>query len=190
MRKIDWNSIPDQQDFQRPVPGGYIAVICSVDENEPREFLEIWWDFAEGPFKGANRGTFDRSNGKWWPTKLFRSYKDSSLSMFKAFKTAVEKSNPGYTFEEERVSQLVHKKFGVVLGEEEYQKKDGSIGKRLYVAQTHSIQAIEDGDYKVPPLKTLASAPSTGWGAPLPPPPPPAYRNWTQQSEEDGELPF
>jgi len=127
MRKIDWNSIPDQQDFQRPVPGGYIAVICSVDENEPREFLEIWWDFAEGPFKGANRGTFDRSNGKWWPTKLFRSYKDSSLSMFKAFKTAVEKSNPGYTFEEERVSQLVHKKFGVVLGEEEYQKKDGSI---------------------------------------------------------------
>ena len=186
MRRIDWSSVPDQQEFERPVPGGYIAVICSVDDNEEREYLEIRWDFAEGPFKGANRSTFERLG--WWPNRLFRSYKESALGMFKAFKTALEESNPGYAFDEADLRGLARKRVGVVLGEEEYRKSDGNIGRRLYVAQTRSVQAIEDGDYKVPPPKTLAPAPSAGWGAP---PPPPAYNSsWTQQSEEDGELPF
>lgn len=186
MRRIDWSSVPDQQEFEKPVPGGYIAVICSVDDNEEREYLEIRWDFAEGPFCGANRATFERLG--WWPNRLFRSYKESALGMFKAFKTALEESNPGYAFDEADLRGLARKRVGVVLGEEEYCKSDGNIGKRLYVAQTRSIQAIEDGDYKVPPLKTLAPAPSRRRGSS---PMPAAYiGGWVQQSGGNGELPF
>lgn len=186
MRKIDWNSVPDQQEFERPVPGGYIAIICSVDDNEDREYLEIRWDFAEGPFKGANRGAFERLG--WWPNRLFRSYKESALGMFKSFKTALEESNPGYSFDESDLRGLNRKKIGVVLGEEEYRKNDGSIGKRLYVYQTRSIQSIEDGGYKLPPLKTLSAAPSQRQG---PAPMSAAYiGGWVQQSGGNGELPF
>ena len=48
------------------------------------------------------------------------------------------------------------KRIGIVLGEEEYQKRDGSVGNRLYVSAVRSVKAIQAGDFKVPPLKKLA----------------------------------
>ena len=126
-------------------------MICAVKDLEDRECLEIEWDFLQPPYRGANRETFHRAG--FWPTKLFRSYKDAALGFFKAFKTAVEASSPGYCFDDRNVQGLVQRRMGVVLGEEEYQKKDGSAGTRRYVAQVCSVQAIAQGDFTVPPLK-------------------------------------
>ena len=150
MKKIDWNNVQEVSD--RPTPGGYAAKIISVDDVESKEYLRICWDFADGEFKGDNQRCFD-SYG-FYPMSFVRSYKEKALPFFKAFKTAVEKSNPGFEFKDDPQS-LVGKYVGVVLGEEEYQKRDGSYGTRLYVSEARSGEAIRKGDFKIPEFKRL-----------------------------------
>lgn len=150
MKNINWEEVKEISQF--PIPGGYAAKITRVEDREDKEYLWIEWDFADGQFKGYNKETYDKLG--FWGFPIIRSYKESALSFFKAFKTSVENSNPGYTFKNDPQS-LVGKYVGVVLGEEEYQAKDGSIKKRLYVAEIHSGEKIRNGDFKIPELKRL-----------------------------------
>lgn len=177
MRKVNWDGVQEAEGFDSPAPGAYIAVIRNVEDREDREYLRVEWDFAVGRYKGANRDTFDRAG--FWPTALIRSYKEKALGFFKAFKTALEASNPGYAFREDRLDDMIGKRLGVVLGEEEYVGGDGTVKKRLYVAQTRSVAAIQKGDFRVPALRRLPPSPA----APAPSPAP-AF------PEDDGELPF
>ena len=193
MRSIDWNSVEERQegDFPSPAPGGYIATICTVEDREDKEYLEIWWDFVDGIFKGANGDTFQRAG--FWPTKLFKSYKEKAWPFFKAFKTAVEESNHGYQFSCDDVKGLINKKVGVVLGEEEYEKNDGSIGKRLYVYQTRSVESIRKGDYKIPELKYLSGKQKPEkqkWGRAEKQGYSSKSFGFSEIGEEDGEIPF
>lgn len=151
----DWDSIQEVQPggYNDPVPGGYLAVITRVEDKENKEYLEIQWDYLNGPYRGANQETFSRAG--FWPAILRRSYKDTALGFFKAFKTAVEESNPGYRFNCLDVQGLVGKSMGVVTGLEEYEKRNGGTGQRLYVFQVRSTQAIRSNDYEVPELKKL-----------------------------------
>lgn len=190
MRKIDWNNVAEATDFPTPAPGGYLALITNVSDVEEKEYLRIEWDFAEGEFKGANRDTFHRA--AFWPYPLIRSYKPTALGFFKRFKTALEKSNRGYTFDESNLDAMRQKVIGVILAQEEYRAKDGSIKTRLYVADTRSVEEIRAGKFTVPDLKKLPALPSGSSGGsvftpidndsgPLP---------WdTQNPGEDG-LPF
>ena len=162
MRKIDWNSVQEATEFENPAPGAYIASIWSVTDVEAKEYLQIEWDFAEGEYMGDNYNTWKRAG--FWPYRLIRSYKEKALPFFKSFKNDLEASNRGYTFDEMELQAMRGKKIGVVLGEEEYQAKDGSIKKRLYVHATKSVDAIAAGDFKIPALKKLA-APSPTAGA-------------------------
>ena len=50
---------------------------------------------------------------------------------------------------------------GVVLGEEESQKKDGSIGTKLVVKDIKTTEQIMNGDFKVPAIKKLAETNTT-----------------------------
>lgn len=185
MRKFDWDNIPDADEYNVPVPGAYIAVITRVEDVEHREYLKIEWEFAEGRYKGENRATYDRAG--FWPYAIIRSYKEKALPFFKAFKTALEESNRGYRFDEGDLRAMVGCRIGVVLGEEEYEKKNGGIAKRLYVAQTRSIAAIQKGDFTVPDLKPLKSGSGTTGGALSS-----YYPSYDQFSQDvdDGDLPF
>lgn len=178
MKKIDWNNVQEirEDESMGPVPGGYAAKIVSVEDREDKEYLRIEWDFADGEFKGHNAETFQRAG--FWPCSLIRSYKPKALGFFKAFKTALEESNPGYKFDEMNVQGMVGKYIGVVLGEEEYVKNNGAIGTRLYVAQTRSGKAIREGDFKVPEIKRLAQQHAAAVTAP-------AF-----ETIDDNELPF
>ena len=181
MRKVDWNNVNEAQDFDNPTPGAYIGVITMVEDVESKEYLKVDWDFAEGQYKGNNRETHDRAG--FWPYAIIRSYKEKALPFFKAFKTALEDSNRGYFFEEDNLRAMVGKRIGVVLGEEEYEKKKGGIGKRLYVYQTRSVEAIQKGDFTVPELKKLQAADNNAN----------AYYTPTQFApvdDNDSELPF
>ena len=163
MRHVDWNNIPDSSQFSNPAPGGYIAQIVNVEDVEDKEYLRIEWDFVEAPYKGY---CFDKkSNYGYWPIVLIRSYKEKALPFFKGFKTAVEKSNRNYVFNDQDVRGLRGKYFGVVLGEEEYIKRDGSIGTRLYVAENRSTDAIKSNDYSTPELKKLENRASAQFAA-------------------------
>lgn len=156
MRKIDWNNVQENFGFRRPTPGGYIAAIMDVEDHEDNEYLLIAWDFVDGEFRGANSETNKRFG--YWPMRILRSYKESALPFFKSFKTALEKSNPGYKFQEENVYAMSHRYIGVVLGEEEY-IKDGVLKTRLGVQDVRSVDAIRNNDYRVPELRKLKRNP-------------------------------
>lgn len=180
MDNINWDAVQDE--IRRPVPGGYAARITKVEDMVDKKYLYIEWEFADGEFKGCNQETFDALN--FWPMPIRKSYKPTALRFFKGFKTAVEMSNRNFIFNNDPQS-LVGKFVGVVLGEEEYMGKDGSIKTRLYVAETRSGKAIRDSDFKVPDLKRYT--PSTGSASPVAPA---LANNYAYIPDDDAELPF
>lgn len=154
MKEISgWNEIEAQgnEEYKRLVPGGYVCRITVVQDNPAKEYLYIEFDIAEGELKGYGAQFMER-NG-FTPLRMYRSYNDKSKGMFKGFVTDLELSNANYkwAFDEKT---LVGKFIGIVLGEEEYRKQDGSIGTR-WNARTKSVGAIKDGRFKVPEKKTL-----------------------------------
>lgn len=183
MKKIDWNTITETDGgFERPIPGAYIARIEQVEDHEDKEYLKVYWDFAEGSLKGDNARTYDRAG--FWPMTSIRSYKPSALGFFKSFKTAVEKSNRGYVFDESNLDGMNGKLVGVILGEEEYLKRDGTVGTSLKVQEFRSVDAIRKGDYKIPDIRKLKNRPA-------PAPAPAADNTWANyESQPDGDLPF
>lgn len=181
MKNVNWNEIQDET--TRPTPGGYVAIITKVVDKEEKEYLEVEWDFFQGPFKGANQATYDKFG--FWPTPMRCSYKERALPFFKGFKTAVERSNQNYTFQNNPQS-LVGKLVGLVLGEEEYIGNNGEYKTRLCVAEKRSVQSIREEDYHVPPKKKLRQkSPS------VPNPPfPQNASDFSVLEVNDEELPF
>ena len=152
MKSIDWSNVEEAKDFERLQPGGYIAKITSVEDLPDKEYLRMEYDIADGDFAGYYQDLY-RNRG-FWGGSFIRSYKEKALSFFKAFKTAVENSNPGYQFNNDE-STLKGTLIGLVLGEEEYKANDGSVKTRLYVDKTRSVKEIKSGNFEVPAKKLL-----------------------------------
>ena len=155
MRAIDLSRVEEAKEFERVVPGGYVCGITKVTDVPDQEYLMIEYDIAEGPKKNYYR-QLNEAKG-FWGGKFVKSYKEKALPFFKGFITAVENSNPGYCWDNNELN-LKRKLIGLVLGEEEYRKHDGSVGKRLYVDQIHSVDKIRSLDYRIPELKRLAAS--------------------------------
>jgi hypothetical protein len=180
MQKTNWDEIQEAQDFEKPVPGGYIAKITSVKEVEDKEYWWVEWDFSEGQFKDYYHELF--ASKDFWGGKLIRSYKPKAMPFFKAFKTALEESNRGFKFDETNPGCIVGKVMGIVLAEEEYIGNDGKMKIRTYVDKTHSVRAIQAGDFKVPELKKLAGSAAAASAS--------AGNQFAELPENEEELPF
>lgn len=159
MRKInDWENIKETSDFKRLEPGAYICAIKVVEDVPEKEYLKVYFDIVKGDNKGYFQKLYDSDTrkDKKWPIAgtLIRSYKESALSMFKGFITAIEKSNKNYkwTFDEK---SLVKKYIGLIIADEEYLNQKGQKKVRNYVAFVRSLDAIEKGDFTIPALKEL-----------------------------------
>lgn len=167
MKDINLDAVQEAREFERMGAGGYVCGIVRAEDVPEKEYLRIEFDVAEGPFKNYFRDMRDRLALDNWPAAgvMYRSYKQSALPFFKQFITCVQASNSGYVFKNDE-STLSRKLFGVVMGEEEYIKNDGSIGTRLKAGTVRSIKTIRDGDFKVPDLKKLpapAASVSSGY---------------------------
>lgn len=150
----NWNEVQaSNDDFRRPAAGGYICRIIRVTDAPDKEYLHIEYDIEEGEFKGHWQETAERFG--WWGGDFYRSYKDSALGMFKGFTNAVEGSNKGYKWDWNEKA-LEGKLIGLVLGEEEYIKNDGSVATRLKVRSNKTIDEIKDGRFRIPKLKKLS----------------------------------
>ena len=154
MKAINLNDVQEAQDFPSLPVGGYICGIVRAEDVPEKEYLRIEYDIADGKFKNFYRDQIQRNPDWHWGGTLIRSYKEKALPFFKAFVTSVERSNAGYKFNCDEKT-LVRKLVGLVLAEEEYTKNNGDVGKRLYVASVHSVDAIKAGEFKVPELKKL-----------------------------------
>ena len=167
MKPIEgWENVKENTGFQRLAPGGYFIKILNVENVEPKQYLKIAFDIADGPNKGYfakqyAEDTHEKDKKKWPNAGTFvRSYKDSAKSMFKGFTNAIEGSNKNYQWEWDEQS-LVGKYVGVVIGDEEYLNQKGQLRTRNYVAAVRSIDTIKKGEFKVPEIKKLDTTKTT-----------------------------
>ena len=160
MRKInDFDKVQENGGgFKRIPDGAYIVGVKKVEDVSDKEFLRLELDICKGEYKNWYQQQYDADNRetKYWPRDgvLVRSYKEKALPFFKGFIIAVTKSNPKFEWKWNE-QDLKNKVFGVVVGTEEYLKKNGGVGTRPYIDSVHSVEAIEKGDYTVPDVKKL-----------------------------------
>lgn len=152
-------------EYETLEPGGYICKILKV-EAEDKEYgtlLRIGFDIHEGEHKGFYKRLFDRQKEKRpdakWPGMYYQTVKGEDLRFFKGFITAIENSNPGFTWDWDE-KKLVGKLFGGVFGQEEYMDKAGNIRLLTKCRFIRSIEQIKKG-VSIPDIKKLnINAPS------------------------------
>ena len=166
MKKIDnFDKIQENGGgFKRIPDGAYIVGIKKVTDNPEKQYLRLELDVCKGEYKNWYQKLYDadKRETKYWPRDgvLVRSYSDKALPFFKGFITSVTKSNKNFNWEWDE-QKLVNKVFGVVIGTEEYERQNGGIGKRPYIASVHSVETIEKGEYEIPALKELTTTKTT-----------------------------
>ena len=166
MKKIDnFDKIQENGGgFKRIPDGAYIVGIKKVTDNPEKKYLRLELDVCKGEYKNWYQKLYDadKRETKYWPRDgvLVRSYSDKALPFFKGFITSVTKSNKNFNWEWDE-QKLVNKVFGVVIGTEEYERQNGGIGKRPYIASVHSVETIEKGEYEIPTLKELTTTKTT-----------------------------
>lgn len=159
MKKIaNFDNIQEAQGggYRRIPDGGYVAVITEVEDRESGAYLYVKYDIAKGEYKDFYKKDYERNTNakKWWGGTFIKSYKEKALPMFKAFITSVEKSNKNFKWDFDE-QKLKGKLVGVVIGTEEYISSAGKVKERPYVFSTHSVEAIESGNFTVPKMRKL-----------------------------------
>ncbi len=148
MRKIDMSDIKEAGNFIRPTAGAYICVITDVEDIKDKEYLKVYYDIDDGPFKGYYTETRTAHPDWLWMGAYVKSYKPTALSLFKRFCSAVSKSNGNFVFDAGEVNAeektLVGKRIGLILQEEEYESNTGDIRTRLKVAREFPIDKLAE----------------------------------------------
>lgn len=167
MRSLNWQNITASVDgdYSALPAGPYVARIVNMVDNEKKEYVELVWDIAEGEHKGRYSDEWGKSHP--YAHHLFLSYKEAALGMLKGRLEAIEQSNPGFSpfaaWDAGRLDMFRGRLLGINLQEEEYEKRDGSIGTRLNVCQVVPVDKVRNGEVKVRDKKTLngVAKPST-----------------------------
>lgn len=148
-------------EFESLDVGGHILKIVGtkVEEYDWGQVLILAIDIAEGEHKGYYQRRYDRdkaasSDAKWKGT--YRqpipsdNDKDSrTSSFFKGLITAIERSNPGYTFNWDEKT-LVNKFVGGVFGRREFIRDDGESIWYTEMRAPRDVAKIRSGDFKIP----------------------------------------
>lgn len=147
----NYDLINEAGELKKLPAGPQICRIVEVLDVPDKEYLDVYFDIADGEFKGYFK-TLQDNTGKNYG-RITRSYKSSALPFFKAFITAVEKSNPGYKWDwNER--GLSGRLCVVNFRDEEY-LSDGQIKVMAKADEIRSIPALRAGEILVKPLKKL-----------------------------------
>lgn len=147
-----YDLVNEAGEFKRLPAGIYGVKITGVKDVPENEYLEITCDITKGEFKDYFKTLMQA--GKADQSRSIRSYKEKALPFFKAFITAVEKTNPGYHWDWDE-TKLVGKNVMAVFAEEEYLDADGNVKTSIKLYDFRSLQAYQEGKIQVPPLKKL-----------------------------------
>ena len=154
MKQLNLDNVRSADETTRLVPGGYLCGIKKVTDVPAKEYLEIEFDIAKGDFAHY----YEQLCAKFgsWNGRFIKSYKDSALPFFKSFIEAIEASNPGFKWDGHTEQALERKWIGIVMGEEEYRKRDTGETKTVLRAQHFlPIEDIKAGKFVVPEVKRL-----------------------------------
>lgn len=142
--------------------GGYICEIKQAKEEKSKsgkKMLVIVLDIVEGEKAGFFRNRFNedtRTEKKWPAGAVYRQMLEGekAAGYLKGLITSLEASNPNFKWAWDE-SKLAGLKCGAIFGEEEYEKLDGSVGTTTKVKFIRTVQAIQEGKFKVPEIKKL-----------------------------------
>ena len=179
-------------DYEIVEAGGYICKIVSAKEEKSQagnSMLVLALDIAEGEHQGYYKKLYDERLKQNKNPNAIIKYPNNAIhrimlydkdgkcnKFFKGFGTIIEESNVGYKWTGDEKT-LTNKVLGVIFGEEEYEKMDGSIGTSTKVKSIRTVKAIHEGNYKVPELKKL-------------PPKGEAFEDFVNSATSNEELPF
>lgn len=153
MKPIEGYDLVNEAGEVKRLPAGIYAVkITNVVDVPEKEYLEVYCDIVKGEFTNYFKLLTD--SGLKDSSKSIRSYKNNALPFFKAFITAVEKTNPGYKWDWDE-KKLIGKNVIAVFGEEEYRDTEGNIKTSVKVVEFRSLEAFQKGLIKVPEIKRL-----------------------------------
>lgn len=153
----NWDLIDEAGELKHLPAGAYICKIIEATDVVDKQYLDIYFDIVDGEYKGYFTALFENTGKQYG--RITRSYKDKGdsehvvLKFFKAFITAVVKSNPGYTWNWDEKT-LNNKLCVVVFRDEEY-KVDGVVKVMAKPFEIRSIEALKKGLIKIPPMKKL-----------------------------------
>lgn len=153
MKPIEgYDLVNEAGEFKRLPAGIYGVKITKVVDQPEKEYLEVYSDIVKGEYANYFKSLVD--SGLRDTSLHIRSYKSKALPFFKAFMTAVEKSNPGYKWDWNE-QNLVGKNVIGVFGEEEYLDNEGNVRIATRLVEFRSLEAYKEGKIKVPELKKL-----------------------------------
>lgn len=158
MKIMDWTIIEPAGGGDRLPAGGYVCTILDAVDNPSREFLEIYYDIAEGEYAGHYSDDWSKANP--WSHKLVWSYKDKAQPFFKQRLDALETSNKhinGFTVAEWTKTcnekQFVGLQFGGVFQYEKYTNRNGDDKERLQCEKVIPAQDVRNGEFTLPEVK-------------------------------------
>ena len=162
MKKIgNWDDIqeakPTGESIDLPI-GAYVCKIVEVKDIVEKEYLEIHFDIIQGEHTGVMQKSYAQY-GEWPNLGILRkSYKDTALTFFKAFVTAVKKSNERFVWNFDEQA-LVAQQLVVVFGQEEYDPVGHNEADDFILVvkplDVRSVQALRDGKIKPLPVRRI-----------------------------------
>lgn len=157
--------------------GGYKCTIVKAYEDTSksgRPMLDVCLDIADGDYKGyfsrlyRSRKELNDRDGKEtrWPCIMYILADEEAVGRFKGAVKAIEESNPGYSWDGSGwdESTLKGKAVGAVFREEEYEKRDGSIGVSTRAAWLRNVDKVEEAP--VPARKKMRQSIAATGGLP------------------------
>lgn len=149
-------------EFAQLPAGLYICEILGAkqeDYNGHARFI-MQFDIAEGEHKGFYQKQYNAEKQTSQNAKFKgvhrQNMEDQGLPFFKGLMTSVERSNQGYHFPwgtKGNEKTLVGKKFGAVMGREEFLTADGEKRMATKIVQIRSVDGLKDA--KIPEDKLL-----------------------------------
>lgn len=161
----NYDEVQVNQEFEKLELGGHKGVIIKIEEYTSqvsgKTSLKVYVDTTKDdkqPSYFKSQYENDTRQDKKYPNGGIKyislGEEENQVKMLKAFITAVENSDPNFTYNWSKdESQLKGKNVGLVFGIEEYTKQDGSTGTATKLNQFRSIDKIND--VKIPRVKLL-----------------------------------
>jgi hypothetical protein len=141
--KINYSALNAVMDSTVP-PGAFIIEMETIEDLPDKDCLKIGYRIAEGKYMDCSCGI---PTPGYDPNVFYACYKESALPFFVKFLTAVNQSNPGFSFNGEDLTAFIGQKIGVVLREEPYISKRGRAGTKLSVVHYCTVNDVRSGNY-------------------------------------------
>lgn len=164
-KPMNWNEVKEPTERKKLTITAAVAGIkkAVLQEDDFGAKLCILFDIVEGEDAGFYQEEFERNPNAdkkwkgvlrlWLPTNDGSEKDEWTKRTLKGFTTAIEKSNPGYTWNWDEKS-LAGKYIGILYRNEEWEY-NGMTGWAMRPFRAISIDSVREGSFKAPKDKPL-----------------------------------